>query len=108
MRIETQALNFAITAEQIDFIEQRLHFALDSCSKHIRRAEIWLSDFQLSDSDGNRRCLVEVKLEGQAILFSEGVDPDFHVAVRRAVDAAVLKLRRSFASPQTEPCLAAA
>ncbi len=103
MRIETQALNFAITPEQIDYVEQRLVLALDSCSKHIGRVEVWLSDLQLSDIDGNRRCLVEVKLGGLAIAFSEGAAPDFHAAVYRAVDEAALKLNPCFGSTQAEP-----
>ena len=102
MRIETQALNFIITPEQIDYVEQRLGLALDACSKHIGRVEVWLSDLQISDIDGNRRCLVEVKLGGLAIAFSEGAAPDFHAAVYRAVDEAALKLDRCFGSTQTE------
>ena len=102
MRIETLALNFTISPEQIDYVEQRLGSALDSCSKHIGCAEGGLSDFQLPDADGNRRCLVEVKLGGLAIVFSEGAAPDFHAAVYRAVDEAALKLNGYFGSAQTE------
>lgn len=103
MRIETQALNFAITPQQIDYVEQRLGLALGSCSKHIGRVEVWLSDLQPSDVDGNKRCLIEVKLGGLAIAFSEGDAPDFHTAVCRAVDEAALKLNLCFGSEQTEP-----
>ena len=103
MRIETQALNFTITPEQIDYVEQRLGLALDSCSNHIGRVEVWLSDLQHPDIDGNRRCLVEVKLGGLAMAFSEGGAPDFHAAVCRAVDEAALKLNLCFGSGQTEP-----
>lgn len=108
MRIETQALNFAITLEQIDYVEQRLGLALDSCSKHIGRVEVWLSDLQHSDIDGNRRCLVEVKLGGLAIAFSEGGAPDFNAAVNRAVDEAALKLNGWFGSERVEPHRSAA
>lgn len=103
MKIETQALNFVLTPEQIDYVEQRLGSALESCSKHIGRVEVWLSDMQLSDNDGNKRCLVEVKLGGLAIAFSEGAAPDFHTAVFNAVDEAGLKLKLGFGSGQPEP-----
>jgi len=108
MKIETRALNFAITAEQVDYVEQRLGLALGSCSKYLRRVEVWLSDFQLPHGDSDRRCLVEVKLEGQAIVFSEGVDPDFNLAIHHAVDAAVLRLYRGSGSSQSELLLDAA
>ena len=103
MRIETQALNFAITPEQIDYVDHRLGMALAYCSQYIGRVEVWLSDLQLSDIDGNRRCLVEVKLGGLAIAFGEGDAPDFHAAIYLAVDQAALKLQRGFGSTQADP-----
>jgi ribosome-associated translation inhibitor RaiA len=105
MNIETQALNFTLPPEQINYVERRLKSTLGANSRQINRIEIWLSDIHATDCNKDYRCLVQVELEGQTMIIGEGIDSDLYTAIHRATDQAGWKVPRVLGRQHRRDCM---
>jgi ribosomal subunit interface protein len=83
MQIEIQARNFPVTRSLRAHTERRLAFALSKCSRHVRRILVRLSDINGPRGGNDKRCHLEVRLPGQAVVV-EDTEADLYVAINRA------------------------
>ncbi len=101
MQIDIQARDFSLTKALRSHAERRLRFALTSCDEHIRRIIMRLSDINGPRGGADKRCHLEVVLEGLPNVVIEDTEVDLYVAIDRATGRAGRSVLRKINRQQT-------
>ena len=88
MQIDIQARSFSLTDALRCHAERRLRFALTCCSDHIARVVMRLSDITGPRGGADKRCYLQVVLDGLPEVVIEDIEADLYVAIDRATDRA--------------------
>jgi len=107
MQISIQARSFSLTNALSRHIQQRLRFALTSCSAHIQRVVVRLSDINGPRGGQDKRCHIQVALKGLPDVVIEDTESNLYTAIARAAGRAgrtvARRLRRRRAVERTRP-----
>jgi len=88
MQIDIQARNFTLTDALRNHAVRRLRFALTCCDQYIQRVIMRLSDINGPRGGEDKRCHVQVVLDGLGDVVIEDTEADLYVAIDRASDRA--------------------
>ena len=115
MQIKIQARSFSLTSALQSHVHRRLRFALTSGADHIQRVMVRLTDINGPRGGRDKRCHIQVVLEGMPDVVIEDTKSDLYAAISRAtarVSRAVSrslrrrqKLRRSGGAVATYSCV---
>lgn len=83
MQIEIQARNFPVTQALREHIERQLGYALKSCYRHVKRILVRLSDINGPRGGNDKRCHLEVSLQGRSVVIRD-TEADMYLAINRA------------------------
>lgn len=97
MHIVTHASGFALTDSNVQFLHRRLHFALDRLSDSVQRVVVRLSDINGHRGGIDKRCHLQVQLQGVPDVLIEDVQPDLYLAITRSADRAARTVARRIA-----------
>jgi ribosomal subunit interface protein len=100
MRIDIQARDFSLTDALRSHMERRLSFALTSFDDQIQRVVIRLSDINGPRGGADKRCHLQVVLDGMPDVIIEDTEADMYVAIDRATDRARRTLVRKIERQQ--------
>jgi len=101
MQINIQARNFSLTDALRSHAERRLRSALTCCGDHIQRVMMRLSDINGPRGGEDKRCHLQVVLDGLPDVVIEDVEADLYVAIDRATDRAGRTLVRKIDRQQS-------
>jgi ribosome-associated translation inhibitor RaiA len=88
MQIDIQTRDFSLTDALHSHAERRLRFALTCCDDHIRRIVMRLSDINGPRGGADKRCHLQVVLDGLPDVVIEDIETDLYAAIDRATDRA--------------------
>lgn len=88
MQIDIQARGFVLTDALRDYAERRLRFALPPADERIRRVTLRFFDTNGPRGGIDKRCRIQVTLNGLGGVVIEDTEADLYVAIDRAVDRA--------------------
>ncbi len=88
MQIDIKTHNFPLTDALRSHAERRLRFALTYCDDHIQRVVMRLSDINGPRGGADKRCRLQVVLDGLPDVVVEDTEADLYVAIDRAADRA--------------------
>jgi putative sigma-54 modulation protein len=94
MQIAIQARGFPLTDALRNHTHTRLGFTLSHAASRIRRVGIRLSDLNGPRGGVDKRCLIEVLLDGLPTVVIEDIQPDMYTAIDRAVGRAARTVMR--------------
>jgi len=94
MQIAIQARGFPLTDALRNHTQTRIGFTLANAAGRIRRVGIRLSDLNGPRGGVDKRCLVEVRLDGLPTVVVEDIQPDMYSAIDRAVGRAARTVMR--------------
>lgn len=97
MQIAVQARGFSLTRALQEHVHQRLGFTLARGSGRVRRVAVRLSDLNGPRGGVDKRCLVEVRLDGLPAVVVEDVQADMYAAIDRAAARAARTVMRRLA-----------
>ena len=101
MQITIQARSFSLTNALSKHIQQRLRFALTSCSSHIQRVVVRLSDINGPRGGQDKRCHIQVALKGMPDVVIEDTESNLYSAIGRAAGRAGRTVARRLRRRQT-------
>ena len=101
MQIDIQARNFSLTDALRGHAERRLRFALTRCDDHIQRVVVRLSDINGPHGGADKRCHLQVMLNGLPDVVVEDTEADLYIAIDRATDRAGRTVVRKLNRQQT-------
>ena len=88
MQIKIQARSFSLTNALSSHIQRRLHFALTSSADRIQRVMVRLSDINGPRGGSDKRCHIQIVLEGMPDVVIEDTESDLYAAIGRAAGRA--------------------
>lgn len=94
MHIVTHVSGFEVTNRNIQFLHRRLHLALDRLSDSVRRVVVRLSHVNGDRGGIDKRCQLQVQLQGVPDVLIRDVQPDLYLAITRVVDRAARTIAR--------------
>ena len=94
MHIVTHVIGFEVTNGNIQFLHRRLHLALDRLGDSVRRVVVRLSDVNGHRGGIDKRCQLQVQLQGAPDVLIKDVQPDLYLAITRVVDRAARTIAR--------------
>jgi len=97
MQITIQARGFPLTDALKNHTHNRLGFTLSNAANRIRRVGITLSDLNGPRGGVDKRCLIEVRLDGLPTVVIEDIQPNMYTAIDRAVGRAARTVMRRLA-----------
>ena len=97
MHIVTQARGFDLSEELREHVERRLGFAIDRARHRVGRISVILSDINGPRGGDDKRCHIQLAIDGAADLVIDDTQSDLHVAIDRAVGRAGRTLARRVA-----------
>jgi len=101
MQINIQARSFSLTNALKNHIQRRLRFALTSSTGHIQRVIVRLSDINGPRGGSDKRCHIQVVLNGLPDVVIEDTESDLYLAISRAAGRASRNVARRFRRQQT-------
>ena len=101
MQIEIHARSFSLTDALRSHAERRLRFALACCDDHIQRVIMRLSDINGPRGGADKRCRLQVVLDGLPDVVVEDIEADLYIAIDRASDRAGRTTVRKIERQQT-------
>lgn len=97
MQTDIQARGFSLTEALENHVNNRLGFTFLHASSRVHRVRVRLSDLNGPRGGVDKRCLVEVRLEGSPVVVVEDVQSDMYTAIDRAVGRATRTVKRRLA-----------
>ena len=88
MQITIQTSGFVLTEALRAHTEKRLASALGWAGAHLRKLAVSLSDINGPRGGLDKRCKIQVQLEGGKKVIIEDTEADLYVAIDRAADRA--------------------
>ncbi|RUM92111.1 MAG: HPF/RaiA family ribosome-associated protein [Thiothrix sp.] len=101
MQIDIQTRKFSLTSALRTHAEQRLRSSLTFFNEHIRRVVMRLSDINGPRGGADKRCHLQVVLNGLPDVVVEDIEADLYIAIDRAADRAGHSLARKIDRRQT-------
>ena len=101
MHIDIQTQSFALTQALRSYAERRLRFALTRADNHVRRIVVRLSDINGPRGGEDKRCQLQVSLEGMPDVVVEDTEADLYFAIDRAAGRAGRSVMRKLDRKQT-------
>jgi putative sigma-54 modulation protein len=97
MQISIQAHGFSITDALEKHVQDRLRFAFSRVSGRVRRVLVTLSDINGPRGGVDKRCLLEVRLDGLSSVVIQDTQTDLYTAIDRATGRAARNVIRRLA-----------
>lgn len=94
MQVKIQARGFPLTDALRNHTHTRLGFTLSHAANRIRRVGIRLSDLNGPRGGVDKRCLIEVRINGLPPVVIEDIQPDVYTAIDRALGRAARTVMR--------------
>jgi len=88
MHMSIQTNGFTMTTALRAYTEQRLATALGWARHHMRKLAVSLSDINGPRGGVDKRCRIQVQLDGGREVIVDDVDANLYAAIDRAVDRA--------------------
>ena len=88
MRVAIQANGFEMTSALRAYTEHRLATALGWARRHMRKLAVWLSDVNGPRGGVDKRCKIQVQLDGGREVIIEELEADLYAAIDRAAERA--------------------
>ncbi len=101
MQIDIQTRKFSLTDALRTHAEQRLRSTLTFFNEHIQRVVMRLSDINGPRGGADKRCHLQVVLNGLPDVVVEDIEADLYIAIDRAADRAGHTLARKIDRHQT-------
>lgn len=108
MLIAIHCRGFPLTDAIEDHVHNRLGFALARGGSRVGRVVVRLSDLNGPQGGIDKRCLIEIRLDGLPTVVVEDVESDLYTAIDRAVGRAGRTVMRRLALDSTRRSSAAA
>lgn len=104
MQIAIQSRGFSLTDALYNHVQNRLGFTLSRGASRVRRVEVRLSDINGPRGGVDKRCLIEVRLDGLPVVVVQDVQSDMYTAIDRAAGrvARTVMRRLALASPRRQ------
>ena len=107
MRFEMQSRGFVLTDALREYTGRRLKFALARAGDRVRRVTVRLSDVNGPRGGIDKRCRIQVTMNGIAAVVIEDTEADLYLAIDRAADrtgrSVARRLARSHEHLPAEP-----
>jgi ribosomal subunit interface protein len=100
MKIDIQARDFPMTDALKGHVESRLRFALASLDDYIQRIVIRLSDINGPRGGADKRCQIQLVLDGMQNVVIKDTQADMYAAISRSADRARRTLVRKVGRQQ--------
>lgn len=97
MKIETQSGGMHLTEELRRHVTQRLHFAFDRVTAHIRRVLVKITDINGPRGGADKRCVLRVQLARHPEVVVADTRSDLYAAVGHASERAAQAVQRRLA-----------
>ena len=101
MQIAIQSRDFSLTDALQDHVNRRIGFTLARGASRVRRVDVRLSDLNGPRGGVDKRCLIEVRLDGLPAVVVEDVQADMYTAIDRAAGRAARTVMRRLALNNT-------
>ena len=103
MQIDIQSRGLALTDARREYTERRLQFALARVGDRVRRVTVRLFDVNGPRGGIDKRCTIQVMLNGLADVVIEDTEADLYVAIDRAANRIGRTVVRSLARQSVRP-----
>lgn len=97
MQIIIHVPGFSLTDALENHVRTRIGFAFSRASSRVRRIHVTLSDLNGPRGGVDKRCLIEVQLDGLAAVVVEDVQLKMYTAIDRAAGRAARTVMRRLA-----------
>jgi putative sigma-54 modulation protein len=97
MQIDIQCRGFDLTDSLRDYTQKRLAYSLCHGESHIRRVIVRLSDINGPKGGEDKRCHLELRLQGFPAVVIEDTQAELYAAISRATERAGRTLARRLA-----------
>ena len=97
MLIEIHCRDFVLTDALEDHVHKRFGFTLSRASGQIRRVDVTLSDLNGPRGGIDKRCLVQIRLDGLQAVVIQDVQSEMYSAIDRAAGRAGRTVMRRLA-----------
>ena len=101
MQTDIHVRGFSLTDALEHHIQNRLGFTFSHASSRVRRVFVRLSDLNGPRGGIDKRCLVEVRLDGLPAVVVEDVQSDMYTAIYRAIGRASRTVMRRLSQHNT-------
>jgi|SaaInlStandDraft_4_1057021.scaffolds.fasta_scaffold37076_1 putative sigma-54 modulation protein len=101
MKIEIQARHFSLTEALQKYTNKKLHLAIDCCDAYVRRVIVRLSDVNGPKGGVDKRCQIQIILDGLAGVVIEDTKVDLYAAINGASERAGQALLRKIERQKT-------
>lgn len=93
MRILIRSTRLTLHADDVDYITKRLWFALGRFADRVRTARVTLSDINSNKGGIDKRCIVEIEVDGRGRIVAGDVD----TTIRSTADVTIARVSRAVA-----------
>ena len=97
MQIAIHTRGFSLTEGLRNHVHNRLGFTLSRGASRVRRVEVKLSDVNGPRGGVDKRCLIEIRLDGLPVIVVQDVQSDMYTAIDRAATRAARTVMRRLA-----------
>ena len=97
MRIAVQSRGFSLTDALDNHVHRRLDFTLARGARRVRSVGVRLSDLNGPRGGVDKRCLIEIRLDGLPVVVVEDTQADLYTAIDRAATRAGRTVMRRLA-----------
>ena len=94
MQITIQAHGFLLTDALETHVQNRLRFTFSRFAGRVRRVLVTLSDINGPRGGVDKRCLIEVRIDGLSSIVIQDVQNDLYMAIDRAAGRAARSVLR--------------
>ena len=101
MQINISSRKFTMTDALSAYAKKRLNFALDNKSEHIQKVNMRLSDINGTRGGTDKRCLLQIVLNGMPDIVIEDVQTNIYSAIDFACDRASRTVVRKIGKKQS-------
>jgi|SRR5210317_1740065 putative sigma-54 modulation protein len=97
MQIAIQAHGLSLTDALEKHVQDRLRFTFSRVAGRVRRVLVTLSDINGPRGGIDKRCLIEVRLDGLPSIVIQDIQEDLYIAIDRAAGRASRSVMRRLA-----------
>lgn len=97
MQIAIHSRGFSLTQALDAHVQRRLGFTLARSADRVRRVDVRLSDLNGPRGGVDKRCLIQVRLDGLPAVVIDEVQPNLYTAIDRAAGRAGRTILRRLA-----------
>jgi putative sigma-54 modulation protein len=102
MQIKIQARSFSLTSALQSHVHRRLRFAFAAGADHIQRVKVLLTDINGPRGGKDKRCHIQVVLEGMPDVVIEDTKSDLYTAISQATCRASRAVSRTLRRRQSQ------